>query len=585
MTVLYGNLQDVTGTPFDQQGTAVIISATQARPAMHSDALTLVELARIEMEDSGGLFETPELDPGPVIVRLEGGVSHGQQWEIGIPDDGERWNLADLIGEQVEWEPIVVSRAEAAARNAQKSYEAARDLYGDLDAVKTARDESVTSAEAADGSQKAAATSETNAAGHEKRARAEADRSAGQARDSANSAGDADVSAKAAAESEDEAGKAQVASAGHEEAARGYSVTAGEHATAADGHREAAATSEENAATSETNAEAAATRSEESATTADQTVRDAVTEVTAVTEGHKVAAEAAAGSARSAATEGRGYRDAAREAAAQAEDIATGDLPAASESTRGLIQMTGDLAGSGDDPRVPALSLAAPGASVQVVPPAPGWANAVADAATTPTGWDFDGEWLTPPPWLDRVTVTVDWCGGSSLVLRGRRSDDTVSTIVTLPEGTPEEHRSTTVVVPLAQFEAVAVAATWTQEDLDAVCTASLVVQVMPSHQHAREDLPWWDEVMSGYVRGNDERLSDPRYPTEHEHEIGEVRGLQAVLDRLDALEALVRGRPALWPWDGVDPWTPSEHALPVDQVWDTDGGDVHSVEEVIGDE
>lgn len=580
MTILYGHLQDVTGTPFDQQGTAVIISATQARPAMHSDALTLVELARIEMEDSGGLFETPELDPGPVIVRLEGGVSHGQQWEIGIPDDGERWNLADLIGEQVEWEPIVVSRAEAAARNAQKSFEAARDLYGDLDAVKTARDESVTSAEAADGSQKAAATSETNAAGHEKRARAEADRSAGQARDSANSAGDADVSAKAAAESEDEAGKAQVASAGHEEAARGYSVTAGEHATAADGHRKAAATSEENAATSETNAEAAATRSEESATTADQTVRDAVTEVTAVTDGHRQAAETAAGEARSSATEGRGYRDAARQATEQAEDIAMGDLPAASETTRGLVTMTGDLSGTGDHPTVPALSLAAPGASVCVTPPSEGWANATAPAASTPTGWGFDGEWLSPPRWLSSVHVTLDWCGGSAAVLRGRRPDGNSSTLATVPEGTPETHRSVTVLVDLEATPTLAVGGQWTPEDVEAGCTASLIVRPMPEHQHSIDDVRDLREELRNKVDETDRRLDDPRKPTDHKHPINDVRELDTELDERPT-RSEVQARPAMWTWDGLTEWVAPVGAVATDTVLNLDTSELHTIEEV----
>ncbi|MDN6706368.1 hypothetical protein [Corynebacterium glyciniphilum] len=579
MTILTGKIRPAAGLPTN--GTLIAWSP-RFRPG--SDSAITEERTQAPIVD--GEFKI-EVEPGEVTFNFVGLAGETSTLESTVPSVDEL-DILDLMEGDFEYQPPVVQAAQQAARDARADRVESQRIattFGGIERVDDLEKSAKTSAKSAEDHRKASKASEEEANRQATRSEQEADRSAGQARASADSAGDASASAVAAAESEDEAGKSQVASAGHEEAARGYSVTAGEHATAADGHRKAAATSEENAATSEDNAEAAATRSEESATTADQTVRDAVTEVTAVTEGHKVAAEAAAGSARSSATEGRGYRDAAREAAAQAEDIATGDLPSASESTRGLIQMTGDLAGSGDDPRVPALSLAAPGASVQVVPPGLGWGNAVADAATTPTGWDFDGEWLTPPLWLDRVTVTVDWCGGSSLVLRGRRSDDTVSTIVTLPEGTPETHRSTTVVVPLAQFEAVAVAATWTQEDLDAVCTASLVVQVLPAHEHTRADLPWWDEVMSQYVRGNDERLSDPRYPTEHEHEIGEVRGLQAVLDRLDALEALVRGRPALWPWDGVEPWTPSEHALPVDQVWDTDGGDVHSVEEVIGDE
>lgn len=356
---------------------------------------------------------------------------------IGIPDDGERWNLADLVGEKVEWEPIVVSRAEAAARNSQKSYEAARDLYGDLDAVKTARDESVAASEASGESQKAAAESEKNAYASAGRAKFEADRSAGQARDSADSAGDADVSAKAAADSEDEAGKSKVAAAGHEEASRDYSKTAEKHRDDADAHRRAAATSGGNAKTSETNADTRATDAQQSAETADRTVRAAVTDVTSITEGHKNDAVNAAGNAASSASEGRGYRDKAREYMDQAERISTGDLPDATDETRGLITLTGDLSGTGDNPTVPALSLSAPGASVCLTPPSGGWANATAPAASTPTGWGFDGEWLSPPRWLSSVHVTVDWCGGSSAVLRGRRPDGSASTLATVPEGTP----------------------------------------------------------------------------------------------------------------------------------------------------
>ncbi|MDN6658938.1 MAG: hypothetical protein L0L18_07980, partial [Acidipropionibacterium jensenii] len=368
------------------------------------------------------------------------------------------------------------------------------------------------------------------------KAKAEADRATEQATAAAGSADTAVLAQGDAAASADHAAERAEYSEKCAGTSRKYNDVAWTARTDSISARDASVAAKDDAVSAKDAAQASATDAQGAATTADQTVRDAVTEVTAVTDGHRQAAETAAGEAQSSATEGRGYRDDAREAAAQAEDIATGDLPSASESTRGLIQMTGDLAGSGDEPRVPALALAAPGASVQVVPLAPGWANAVADAAATPTGWGFDGEWLTPPPWLDRVTVTVDWCGGSSVVLRGRRPDGTAVTLATVPAGTPETHRSATVVVDLSQHEAVAVAATWTQEDLEAVCTASLVVQVLPSHEHTRADLPWWDEVMSGYVRGDDARLSDPRSPTKHEHEIGEVRGLDAALGvKLDA--------------------------------------------------
>lgn len=579
MTILRGKIGPNSGLPMN--GT---VSAWSPRLRPGSDSAINEDRTLHPIVDGEFSFD---IEPGETKLAFVSVSGVSSTLDATVPSVDEL-DLLDLMEGDFEYAPPVVQAAQQAARDARADRVETQRVaaaFGGIERVDALEKSAKTSSTTAEGHRKASKESEEESTRQASRSEQEADRSEGEASDSASSAGASATSEANAAMSEGNAKTSETNSAGHETRAGQHADTAGEHSTTADGYRQAAATSEENAKTSEDNAAGHESRAKGHADAADRTVRDAVSEATGITEGHKVAAEAAAGNARSAATEGRGYRDAAREAAAQAEDIATGDLPAASESTRGLIQMTGDLAGSGDDPRVPALSLAAPGASVQVVPPGPGWGNAVADPATTPTGWDFDGEWLTPPLWLDRVTVTVDWCGGSSLALRGRRSDGTASTIVTLPEGAPETHRSATVIVDLSRHEAVAVAATWTQEDLDAVCTASLVVQVMPSHQHAREDLPWWDEVMSGYVRGNDERLSDPRYPTEHEHEINQVRGLRAVVDRLTALEALVRARPALWAWDGVVPWAPPEAALPVDNVWDTDGGDVHSVEEVTGDE
>ncbi|MGP9723654.1 hypothetical protein ACT3SZ_06525 [Corynebacterium sp. AOP40-9SA-29] len=585
MTVLYGELLDVQGEPFDQQGTAVVISATQARPAMNSSALTLTELARIEMEDSGGLFETKELDPGPVIVRLEGGVSHGLQWEIGIPDDNERWNLADLIGEQVEWEPIVVSRAEAAARRAIEAAEQQVELYEDLDAIKTARDESGASASAAATSENNAATSEEEATTQASRSEAEADRSAEQARDAANSAGESAESA-AASEASSLASSSARSAAGQSAAYADTRATdADGSARAADASRQAAATSESNAATSESNAAGSASSADQSATQARQTVTEAVADATATTAGHRDAAEAASERAASSESSARASRQAAAESAEAAADIAIGNVPGATGETRGLVKLGGDLAGTADAPTVPALALAVPGASVCLTPQAAGWGYATGDPAETRTGWSTDGTWLTPPAGLLSAYVTVDWCGGTAAALRGRRPDGSASTLATVPAGTPETHRPVTVLVDLTEVTALAVAATWEEEDLEAACTVSLMVQPLPEHTHSIPDINGLQGALQGKVSGNDPRLDDPREPLSHEHEIDQVRGLRDVVDRLTALEAMVRGRPVPWLWDGEQPWTPSEHALAIDSVWDLDAGEIREIEEVTDDE
>lgn len=578
MPVLRGHFAAVDGFP--TEGT---VTAWSPRLRPSSDFAVTGEKRVAPLTD--GKFEI-DLVPGEVQLNIQGN-SQFHPLELTIPTQDEPVELLDLLEGDFEYAPEVVQAAQQAARDAREYLRQSREIaetFGSVEHVGELEASARASAATADGHRRSAATSAGEAGAQAVRSEAEADRSAGQARASADSAGDADASAKAAAESEDEAGKSQVAAAGHEEAARGYSVTAGEHAGAADGHRKAAATSEANAKTSEANASGSESRARDAAASADQTVRDAVTEVTAVTDGHRQAAETAAGEARSSATEGRGYRDQAREYMDQAEKIAIGDLPDATGETRGLVTLAGDLAGTGAAPTVPALALAAPGASVQVVPPAPGWANAVADAATTPTGWDFDGEWLTPPRWVGLVHVTVEWCGGSSVVLRGRRPDGTAVTLATVPAGTPETHRQVATVVDLDAHPSLAIGAEWTAEDVEAVCTASLVVQVLPAHEHTRADLPWWDEVMSQYVRGDDARLSDPRSPTEHVHPTGQVTGLDDALAERPT-RAEVQARPAMWIWDGLSEWVAPDGAVATDTVLNLDTGELHTIEEVTGDE
>ncbi|MGN0097234.1 MAG: hypothetical protein ACI38U_14370 [Corynebacterium sp.] len=548
MTVLHGYLHDIAGTAFDQQGTAVVISATKVRPAMEGEGLVLRELARIEMEDSDGKFQTPDLDPGPVVVRLEGGVSHGQSWEIGIPMEG-RWNLADLIGEQVEWEPIVVSRAEAAARD---SREQADRSESEADRSERAADR-VGSAERVLQAEATSVQAEVDALAHRDEAKAqadrsesEADRSQGQADASAVSAGesfqsavDADARAKDADEHRIDAQAAAVATGEDRVAVREDRLATGRARNEA---QDAATRSDGRA----TDAETAATTAGEHETGAKQAVDDAVAEATSITAGHAEAAEGAAGRAATSAREGKGYRDEAREAAQQAGDIATGDLPAASNAARGLIRMAGDLAGSGDDPRVPGLAMTAPGAALHLEPTSTGWSNATDDPVSSSTGWVFDGEWLRPPHWLGEVFVTVDWCGASAVSLRGRRADNTAVTLATVAAGEQDTHRQVVARVDLTENFEVAVAGTWEQGDLDAGCRVTLFVQPVPAHSHRIDDVEGLRSALGSKVEGNDDRLTDARPPTEHQHDIGGPAGVRGLRDELDAVRALAT-RGGVW--------------------------------------
>lgn len=574
MTILRGKVTPTSGLP--TEGTVTVWS-----PRFRPGSDSAISTERHQEPIVSGAFKI-EVEPGETVFTFTGVNGETSTLETTVPSVDEL-DLLDLMEGDFEYEPPVVQAAQQAARDARADRVESQRIataFGGIERVEDLEKSAQISAKAAEDHRKASKASEEEADRQATRSEQEADRSAGQARASANSAGDADASAKAAADSEDEAGKAQVAADGHEKAARGYSVTAEQHRDDADGHRHAAATSEANAKTSETNAGKSASDAQQSAESADRTVRAAVTEVTGITEGHKNDAEKAAGNAASSASEGRGYRDDARTAAAQAEEIATGNLPDASATTRGLVTMTGDLSGTGDNPTVPALSLAAPGASVCVTPPSEGWANATAPAASTPTGWGFDGEWLSPPRWLSSVHVTVDWCGGSSAVLRGRRPDGNASTLATVPEGTPETHRSVTVLVDLEATPTLAVGGQWTPEDVEAGCTASLIVRPLPEHQHSIDDVANLRAELRNKVDETDRRLDDPRKPLAHQHSTSDVTGLDTMLDERPT-RSEVQARPAMWLWSGIGEWVAPEGAVATDSVLNLDTSELHTIEEV----
>lgn len=580
MTILYGKLHDVAGTPFDQQGTAVVISATQARPAMQGDGLVLVELARMEMEDSGGEFETPYLDPGPVVVMLEGGVSHGMQWEIGIPMEG-RWNLASLIGEQVEWEPIVVSRAESAARD---SREQADRSESEADRSERAADR-VGSAERVLQAESTAIAAETDALAHRDEAKRQADRAEDVAGDaatlaqaSAASAGESSASAGDSAASATLADTHRAAAAGSATAAEASRVASNTDRIATGQARTDAQTAATRAETAADAAGSSAQSAESSAESADQTVRDAVDSVTGITDGHRQAAEAAAGRSASSATESKGYRDSAKASAEAAAEVVSSGVADATADIKGKIQLAGDLGGTADNPTVPGLSLAAPGASVQLSPEGEGWSNATGPQASLPTGWTFDGEWLIPPRWLGTVIVTLVWCGRTAAMLRGRRADDSTPTIATVPAGEPETHRFVTVPVDLQEHRALAVAGEWTAEDISAGCSASLLVQKIPGHTHQQADITGLQGSLDLKADKTDPRLSDSRTPKTHRHVITDSTGLR---DELDAIHAKILAKGSTHRWDGQGTWTPPDWTGPNDTVINMDTGEFHSVQEV----
>ncbi|MBV7294937.1 hypothetical protein KRX51_03260 [Corynebacterium sp. TAE3-ERU12] len=119
MTVLTGDFRDIAGE--DARGTVTLVSAV-IRPAVNQPGEVVTTSPHV-LPLVGGVFTSPELDPGPVLVQLScQGVWH--EWRITLPQDGAH-SLADLLGQDVDWEPAVVSRVEAAAREVREALAAA----------------------------------------------------------------------------------------------------------------------------------------------------------------------------------------------------------------------------------------------------------------------------------------------------------------------------------------------------------------------------------------------------------------------------------------------------------------------------
>ena len=119
MTVIFGTLKDVGGQL--AQGTVTVASLV-TRPA-HGAASTVITKERHVLPLLNGAFESPDLDPGPVLVEAASGGAF-ESWEVLLPEDG-RHDLATLIETHVEYAPSVVGRVEAAAADANRAAQAA----------------------------------------------------------------------------------------------------------------------------------------------------------------------------------------------------------------------------------------------------------------------------------------------------------------------------------------------------------------------------------------------------------------------------------------------------------------------------
>lgn len=581
----------------------------------HSTPGRVITTAPVRVELRDGLGEV-DLEPGPHVVRIKARNYRDAaplSMTVPAPEDieGDEITFRDLMDMYFDYSPSQIGEAQqymVQARGHADRAEVAADRVGTAEAVIEARNQAVASAgealtyrNSASDSASAASTSATTATNKANEASVSEQAASASAVAANGSASRAETEAD---RSETEAIRSETAA----DVSRSYNDTAW---TA----RSNALTAMTDARTARDDAQAAATAAEGSALAAESTVTDATNAAVGAAQSHADRAETAETNSVAARNQSVAARDRAETAAQQAETIATGNLPDATSTSRGLLTMTGDLAGTGAAPRVPGLSLTAPGAQVDLRASVPGWGNAQAPAASN-SEWVFDGEYISAPRYFGVVHVFLDWCGGSSVSLRGRRRDDgTVVTIGTIDAGTPENHRSISLIVNLSTYSGLAVGATWTQEDIDAECEAHIVVQPIPEGAYSIENISGLSAALDSkldrmttptrlYGTNNGGTYTEVVYASAATSQSVAYRGaggrlkvgepaegndastktyvdseVDALRQEIEALRAIVFARPAMWVWDGVDPWVAPEHAVVSDNVLNTDAGEIHKIE------
>lgn len=108
MTVLYGSFINEAR---EKSTGKIHIFSQHARPAYEGAEIVTREVFSTELVD--GSFETPDLDPGTIVVQLEVEGSFEDWPPVDLPTSG-RVNFKDLLGKKVDYSPDVVNRVDAA---------------------------------------------------------------------------------------------------------------------------------------------------------------------------------------------------------------------------------------------------------------------------------------------------------------------------------------------------------------------------------------------------------------------------------------------------------------------------------------
>ena len=358
MPVVFGNVVNVAGIPLD--GT-LWVSSPDWRPG----GTAVVSMNRKTYLVEAGHFRTDDLIPGKVLFEFRGdgdGQVRRKSYEFVVPDQDDELDFLDLLDTQYEYPNEVVGQAQQAAREARAS---ANDAAASAAIVGSA--EAVLAAEAASEAAQSAAESARDAAASSASASASSASDSAAARDAAVVAQGGAESAQAGAES---ARDAAVVAQGKAESAEDGAVAA---KSAAESARDTAAGSASDASASATAADGSATAAAQSASTAASSASDAQSSAAAAAQSEGVAATAATDAADGVrselsglvsaasghASDAAGSAAAAAQSAADAASVVSDGVPDASTTMKGKLRLSGDLAGTADNPTVPGLATKA----------------------------------------------------------------------------------------------------------------------------------------------------------------------------------------------------------------------------------
>lgn len=354
----------------------------------------VISTAPVVVELRGGA-QSVNLEPGPHIVTIRARGQEDNEFTFTVPDDVEELTLRDLLENHFDYDPEKIAEAQRYAVQAKGSADAA-----------AASEERLGSAETIVENTSAAAASATTAATEADRAKTEADRATTKADNSATEADRSKTEAdRATSAATNAATDTEDLLQGLVTQATSERVAAQNAAESADTHKTEAKASEDAAAASASLSTAQAERSETAADTsrgyndnawkarkdaisardvATQAETDAVSakdaaqasatnaqaSATAAAQSEGVAATAATDAANGVRSElsglvstASGHADAAADSAAaaaqsaqDAASVVADGVPDASTTMKGKLKLSGDLAGTADNPTVPGLA-------------------------------------------------------------------------------------------------------------------------------------------------------------------------------------------------------------------------------------